>query len=151
REAQTDTSSRRRQYLRIDADQLVISAHKSTAGIPLVDRRVRLEKIFKAAVAQPSLPALGADDSHGNRLTNSERIANREHYIANACTVGIAQVQNRQSICFHFQHCQIARRIRTYNLSFQAAIVVQVDLNLICAVDHVMVSQNVTILSNDDA
>ena len=37
---------------------------KRAAGVALIDRRIGLQEIFEAAVAEPGGAALGADDPH---------------------------------------------------------------------------------------
>ena len=49
-------------------------------------------------------------------------------------------------VAFDFQHRQIARRIGANNLRLQTAVVIQINFDLIRAIDHVMICQDVTIL-----
>jgi hypothetical protein len=56
----------------------------------LIDRRIGLQKIFEAPVAETRRAAFGADDSGGKRLTDAQGVADGKRDIAYPHTVGIA-------------------------------------------------------------
>ena len=62
------------------------------AGVALVDRRVGLDEVLVAAVAAAAgRPALRADDPHRHGLADAERVADREHDVADAHLVGVGR------------------------------------------------------------
>src|ERR1700749_595513 len=102
-EAYAYAAARRREYLRVDADELGAHVDERAAGVALIDRGVRLEEVLEAAVAQPRLPALGADDSFGHGLPDAERVADGEHHVADPHAVGVAEREQRQIARVNFQ------------------------------------------------
>jgi len=71
-------------------------ADQCAAGVTLIDRRIGLQEIFEAAVAEPGGAALGADDPRGDGLADAQRIADGQGDVANPDTVGIPKAQSRQ-------------------------------------------------------
>ena len=71
--------------------------HERAAGVALVDRRIGLQEVFVAAIAEARRAALGADDTHRHRLADAERVANREHDVADAHRVRVADWHDRQA------------------------------------------------------
>ena len=95
READPDVALRCRDDLRIDPDKLSVQVDERAAGVPLVDGRVGLEEVLVAAVANRR-SALRADDAHRHRLADAERIANRQHDVADLHLVGVTQRERRE-------------------------------------------------------
>ena len=61
------------------------------AGVALVDRRVGLQEVLVAAVADAGRAALGADDAHRHGLADAERVAERQHHVADVDVVRITE------------------------------------------------------------
>ena len=98
RKPDADVAASRRKDLRINPDQLSAGVDQSAAGIALVNGRVGLQKVLKAAIASAGRAALGADDAGGDRFADSERVADRETNVAHPHLVGIGKPQHRQAI-----------------------------------------------------
>ena len=145
READADVAARRRQDLRVDADQLARGVHERAAGVALVDRRIGLQEVFIASVAEAGRAALRADDAHRHRLADAERVADREHDVADAHRVRIADRHDRQVLAVDLDHREIARRIRADQLAVDDAAIRQLDLDLRRVVDDVIVGQDVAV------
>ena len=85
-----------RKNLAVDADQLALRVDQRAARVALVDGSVGLQEVFKAPIAQTGGAALRADDSHRDRLTDAQRVADRECDVADADAVRIAQREHGQ-------------------------------------------------------
>ena len=91
REPDPDVAARRRQDLRVDADQLAARAHQRAAGVALVDRCIRLDEVLERTVAHSGGAALRADDAHRDRLADAERVAERQDDVADLHLVRVAR------------------------------------------------------------
>ena len=94
---------------------------------------------------------LGADDAHRHGLADAERVAHRQHDVADAHGVGVAERQRLQVGAIDLHDRQIARLIRADHLGLEAAAVGQLDVHLLGAVDDVVVGQDVAVGPDDDA
>jgi len=150
-ESNPDIAAGGRKNLAVDPDQLALRVHQRAAGVALIDGRVGLQKVLEAAVAQTGLAALGADDAHGHRLSESERIAYRQADIADADLVRIAQRKHRQAGGLDFQQSQVAGRVGTNQLGGKGAPVAQIHGDLFRAVDYVMIGDDVSVGGDDHA
>jgi hypothetical protein len=151
REPDADAAARRRQDLRVDADPLPRRVHERAAGVAAVDRRVGLEKVFEAPVAEPRRAALGAHDPGGDRLPDAERIADGEHDVADPHPVRVTERERRQPRAVDAQHREVARRIRPDDPRAEGAPVDELDLDLLGAVDDVMVREHVAVGAHEHA
>jgi hypothetical protein len=84
-------------------------------------------------------------------LSNAKRIPERQDHVADLDRVGVAERQRREILGVNLQQRQIARLIRSDQLGNLAAPVGQVDMNLIGAVDDMMVGQHVAVSGDDHA
>src|SRR6516165_5184063 len=66
----------------IDADHVAVDVEGRAAGIAFVDRRIDLNEVVVGA--GPDITATGRDDTGGHRAAEAERIADREHPVADA-------------------------------------------------------------------
>ena len=96
--------------------------------LPMVDRRIGLQEVLEAAVAEAGGPALGADDAHRHGLADADRVAEGEHDVADLHRVGVAERQRRQTARLDLEHRQIARRVGADHLRLEAAAIGQLDL-----------------------
>ena len=146
READADVAARGRQDLRVDADQLAARVDQRAAGVALVDRRVGLDEVLEAAVADAGRAALRADDAHGDGLADAERIADGEHDVADAHRVGVAERQRRAGCSpsiFSTARSLGASEPTTFALKLRPSVSSTVDL--LGAVDHVVVGEDVAV------
>ena len=93
RETKTNIATRWRQDLAVDPHQLTLQVDERATRVALVDRRVRLQEVFVAPVADTGRPSLPAHDPHRDRLTDAQRIAEREHDVAHFHAIGVTEAQ----------------------------------------------------------
>ena len=156
RNCETDSDIRTagpRQDLRIDSDQFALRVDQSATRVTLIDRGVGLQKIFKAAAADllSVRASLRADDSHRHRLAHAEGITYRQRDVTNSNFVRIARRQVRQPSSGDLQNCQVAELIGSNQLRIQGATVIHVDFDVLSAIDHVMIRENVSVRADDYA
>src|SRR3954453_15677198 len=84
READADVAAAvGRLDLRVDADDLAAGVDEGAAGVARVDRRVGLDHVVdREAVRRLDLALERRDDARGHRPVETERIADRDHRIA---------------------------------------------------------------------
>src|SRR4051794_6886891 len=88
RESDAYVATGGRQDLAVYANQLSLSVDQGAAGIALVDGGIRMQEIFEAPVAETGSAPFCADDPGCHRLTDLERVPNREADIAYPDFVG---------------------------------------------------------------
>src|SRR5947208_12054308 len=71
-----------REDLRVDAYQLGIQVDECAAGVAAVDRSVRLQKVFEAAVAESGPSSFGGDNAGGYGLADAQGIADGKDDVA---------------------------------------------------------------------
>lgn len=64
----------------IDADEFAAQVDQWSAGITRIDRRIGLDEVFIALDAQAAAPER-ADNTGGDRLAESERVADCHHEV----------------------------------------------------------------------
>ena len=74
----------------VDADQLASRVDQRAARIAGVDRGVGLDEVLVAFDAETAA-AKRADDPGGHRLAEAERIADRDHQVADLKASGVAE------------------------------------------------------------
>ena len=81
-EADADAAARRREDRGVDAHHLAFGVEGRAAGIAVIDRRVDLQEV----VIGPGADVASArrDDAGGHRSAEAERVADRDHPIADA-------------------------------------------------------------------
>jgi len=131
----------------VDADQVAVGVDQGTAGVAAVDRRVGLQEVFKGVQAQAA--AGGADDALGHRLTETERIADGQHHIADAGLRRAADGHRRQILEGDAQHGEIGLRVRARHGRFGLAAVGQQHDDFVGIRDHMVIGENVTLAAHD--
>jgi hypothetical protein len=138
-----------RENLRRHAYQLAFQVDERSARIAPVDRRVGLQKILVAPASGPGPSALSADDAHRHRLTDHQRIAHCQDHIADFHLVGVADGNRGQAGLLDLENCDVGRRIGHHDFCREPPPVAHDDFNLVGAVHHVIVSQNVSVGADD--
>ena len=107
---------------------------------------------FSKGIEADAVAAGGADDAHGNRLADVQRIADCEHHVAdaNAGHLGDADAGRARSAVFAVWRYRFHDLHRSA-LRLAAAPVGQRDQDFVGAVDHVLIGQNVALGADDDA
>ncbi len=141
-----------RQDLRVDADELALRVDERAARVAVVDRRVGLQEVLVAAVADAGRSALRADDAHRDRLADAERVADREHDVADLHGVGVAE---RRAAAGSWPRSSAARDRSADPIRPASPSKLRPSVNSTRmsdrAVDHVMVGQDVAVAGHDDA
>ena len=96
-EAEPLVAAALREDERVDADHAARGVHQRSAAAAGVDRRVGLDVDHR--VVGLELPADRAHDAHRHRVVEAERAAEREHQLAGAQRVGIAERQRASASC----------------------------------------------------
>ena len=91
-EADADGAAGRRVDRGVDADDLAGQVEHRAAGIAAVDRRVGLEEVVIGAGVD--VARARRDDAGGDRAAEAERIADRQHPVADPRLVGIAELHD---------------------------------------------------------
>ena len=106
----------------VDADQFAAVVDQRAAGVAGVNRRVGLNEVLILFDAQAGA-ALGADDSHGYRLADAERIAHGDGVIADARFAGIGEHDRGQVGGVDLQYRDIDLRVGSDDFGLEFALV----------------------------
>ena len=113
-----------------------------TAGIALVHGRVDLDEVVIGTVAD--VAAAGRDDAGGHGAAEAERIADREHPVADA-RLAVRKLGEREvGAALDLDQREIGARIGADHLGRVGLAVVGGDLDLVGAVDHVVVGHGIS-------
>ena len=151
-EADALRSARARVDRRIDADHPPAHVDQRTAGIAGIDGGIGLNEELIVADAD-----CGArhrrDDAVGDRLADAERIADRQHHVADLQLVGIGERQSGKALlgALDAQHRKIAALILEHDVGGEFALVGQRDLHFAGALDDVIIGDDETGRIDDDA
>src|SRR6202034_80826 len=82
---------------RVDADEAPLDVDQRAPGIPRIDRRVGLDE--ELIIADADLRARERrNDAVRHRLPDAERIADRQHHVADLKLVRIAELEHRKAL-----------------------------------------------------
>jgi hypothetical protein len=135
---------------RVDADQLAGRVDQRAAGVAEVDGGVGLDEVLEGGHAQPAA-AGGADDPGGDRLAETERVADGQDGVADAQPVGAAERHHRQVRQLDGEHGEVRVRIDAHQPRRSLAAVAQLDADLGGPGDDVVVGHDVALPVDDDA
>ena len=93
----------------------------------------------------------GTDDAAGHRLADAERIANREHHIADLEFVAVREFNRGQVRAIDLQHGDVGLRIFADNLGRKFASITERHLHLVGVFHDVIVGEQITVLGDDHA
>ncbi len=136
----------------VDADQPAVEVDQRAAGIAGIDGGVGLDEELIIADAD-----LGArqrrDDAVRHGLADAERIADRQHHVADLQVVGIGEVEHREFFvdALQAQDGEIAVLVLEHDLGVELALVGQRDLHFAGALDHVVIGDDEARRIDDDA
>src|SRR6202012_3298084 len=89
-EADADAAARRREDHRVHADDLALDVEGRAAGVAAIDRRVDLDEVRIRTISD--IAADGRHDTGGDGVGETERIADRDHPIADAHLAVVAEL-----------------------------------------------------------
>ena len=149
-EADTDRRTRRRVDRGVDADDLTVQVKQRTAGVAAIDRRIRLDEIVVPAGID--VPAPGRDDAGRNRSTQSERVADGHHPIADPERITVAPRHGRKRLVrLDTQNREVGLGIRADQFRLVGVLVLQDDRDLVGTGNHVVVGDDDARLVDDEA
>ena len=88
-----------------------------------------------------------------HRLTDAERIADRQHQVADLEIVGIGEFEGGEAFgrALDAQHREIAALILKHNIGVEFAFIGKRDLHLVGALDHMIICDDKSVRIDDDA
>jgi hypothetical protein len=105
-EADAERAAGLREDRAVDADQVARVSTSAPPELPGVDRRVGLDEVLEAIDAEVAA-AQRADDAHRHRVAEAERIADREHDVADVHGLQVAEGDRRQLVGLRLEHREI--------------------------------------------
>src|SRR5579872_3058884 len=134
---------------RINSNNFSSHVHQRSAGVPGIDRRVRLNERLELAIRHNIAP-FGRDNACRDRLLQTKRTADCQHPIAYLHALGVAQLSHRQWLVanVNFDNRQIGLRIRANDLRVmqdRPRLAVDLHANTVCLFDNVTIGDNVAL------
>ena len=141
---------------RVDPNDVAAHVDERSARIPRVDRGVGLDEVLDrvARLLQPVQQAtFGAHDARGHREGErfAQGVADREHPLAHAGGVGVAEAHGRQVARVNLDDGHVRRRIGAHDLGGELTLVVQPHHHAVRARNHVIVGEDVAVRRDDEA
>src|SRR5262249_53163658 len=134
----------------VDADDLALQVDQRAAGVAGVDGRVGLDEVLVHVHVQAT--ALGADDAVGHGAGPAERGADGQDAVADLHGPAVAQFEGGQvALGVDADDGQVGLGVDLDLLGREPAAVGQHDLDLVGAVDDVVVGQDDALGVDDEA
>ena len=150
RKADPDTAAAGRVDRGVDADHLALHIKRRPSRIAAIDRRIDLQEIIE--LAGMDVAPTRRDDPGGDAAAEAERIADRDHPVADLSGAAVAESDIGQRLVRRdSQHREIGARVAADNLGRVLAVVLEDDLDLRRLADHVVVGDDDTGGVNDEA
>ena len=122
-----DSQRQTARHHRVDADHPPPSVGERTAGVAGREPHVGLYPVLPAGpVPRPGRPGR-MDDPGRERANHAQRIADREHEITDAQSIGVSRVRRRQVLSVDRERGQVAIRVPGRNHGFERAPVREPD------------------------
>ena len=156
-EADADVAGRalRRCDLRVDADHLGAVVQQRAARVAAVDRRVGLDHVIDGIAVRRGDRALldSADDPGSRRAREPERVADRDDGVSDTHDARVPEHERRQAARARLdpEHGDVGGRIATDEGGAQGVLIGEADLDLVGALDHVVVRDDVAGLVDHEA
>ncbi|MNJ41517.1 hypothetical protein D3C77_364430 [compost metagenome] len=148
-ERQAHEATGTREDLRVDTHHLAVHVEQRATGVTGVDRNVGLDERHIGVVGQGT--ALGADDTFGHRVVETERRADRQHPLTHFQLAGVAQLDGWQVLAFDLEQGHVGTRVSADQLGLQFAAVGQADDDFVSVGNHMVVGQYIAIVGDDEA
>ena len=134
----------------IDPDKLSVGVYQRAARVPGVDGGIGLDEVLK--IGNPHVgTAHGAHDPHGNGLVQAEGVADSQNDVSDLQFAGLAEFDRRQVPGIDLDDGEVRPRVGADDLAGELPFVVEDHLDLISALDDVVVRQNISLLGHDHA
>ena len=134
----------------VDADEVARRVDERAAGVAGIDRRIGLDEVLEAIDAEMVAPER-ADDAHRDGVAEAERIADREHDVADLQMLHRAERDGRQVFAVGLEHGEIRFGIDAAHMRMQLASIGQYELDIVGAFDDVVIREHVAFGRDDDA
>jgi len=135
----------------VDADDLAVEVDQRTTGVPRIDGGVGLDEVVKGSGADD--PALGADDTERDGVFQAEGIADGQNPGPDLEIRGVAEFEIGQiGLAVDFQQRQVGFLVAADDFGLDRLFVVaELDLDLVGAVHHVVIGDDVAVRGDDEA
>ncbi len=141
-EPDPDRSARRRINRGVDADHLAVKVEGRSAGVAAVDRRIDLQEIVVRSLID--VAPEGGDDPGGHRAAKTERIADRDHPIADLGVIAVSPSHVRKLlVAVDLEEADIGLLIAADHLGRVPAVVLKDHRYLVGVGDDMVVGYNV--------
>lgn len=147
----TDVAAVRRQNGGVDTDQLAVEVHQRTAGVPAVNRRIGLDKVFVVFHVEAATAQRG-DNPGGHGFAQTERVADSHGVITDAQRIGVGKLNRRQVLDPESESARYQARIFADDFGIKLTAIAQLNLNRGGVVHDVVVGHHIPFGGiNDDA
>lgn len=134
-----------------DADQLAVCIKQAAAGVAGAHGRAGLHEAHGVALHGDLAVQAGNDAVGGGVAEGAQGVAHRNGQFAHLHAVGIAQHRGGQAGGINLQHRDVALAVCADELGGVFGVVRELDLDLLGALDHVVVCDDVAVGSKDHA
>ena len=128
----------------IDTYQFTFRINQRTTTVTLIDSRIGLNERFYLISSQSTRFRTYHTGSHCR--TQVERVTYCQYPLTYFQVVRVTYHDSREVISFNLYKCQVSSRVSTDDTTFHFASVVQLHIDFIRSVNHVVVRYDVTIL-----
>src|SRR6185437_1780782 len=141
----------------VDPDDLTAHVDERAAGVARVDRGIRLNEVLDAAIRRPGkahrAAPLGAHDAlrHGEGEVLTERVADREHPLTDTGRITVAKRRGREAGRVDLEDGDVRGRVAADDARLELSVVEKANRDLVGAVNHVVVGQDITVGRHDEA
>ena len=131
---------------RVDAHHAPGAVGEHAAAVAGVERGIRLDHLIDDATGlSRQRPAEPRDDAGGDAPGEPERVAERDHELADTKGRGIAPRHRRRRRPVGAEHCEVRERVAPDHARRQLGPVAEGDLDLLGACDHVRAGEQVAL------
>ena len=136
----------------VNADQLTVEVHQRAAGVPAVNRRIGLDKVFVVFHVQAATAQRG-DNPGGHGFAQTKRVTDSHGVVADAQRIRISQLNRRQVFrILNLNQRDIGARIFAHDFGIKLTAIAQLNLNRGGVVHNVVVGHHIPFgRINDDA
>ena len=149
-EGDADIAARRREDGGVDADHFAIEVEGRAAGIAVVHGSVDLDEVVIRAGAD--VAAARRDDARRHRAAEAERIADRDHPVADANLGIIGEIDvGELAAAIDLEDREIGLGVGADQLGIELLAVIGDDGEGLAAVDDVVVGDEIAVLGDEEA
>ena len=131
-------------------DHLAVHVEHRATGIAAIDRGVGLDEVVIGTGVDVARP--GRDDAGRHRSAQPERIADRDHPVADPHRVAVAPLDRREwAVALDLQDGKVGPLVDADHLGRQIGVVGQDDGDLVRPIDDVVVGHHIAALGDDEA